>query len=334
MTTNAPTFQPDTSGLFVAALDCIPRDRHNRAPGIHGDLLHRLIGREMQSDGTALLVVLPYQGRPRTVAADEPHRVLGIAEARTFDLAAWQRTTRQAEADRQAAAVVRLRRQSIRAALQQQLIITTGARDMRFGDLVVEVNAEGRRFTDELISDGLARTLDEGVLVTTHETTVELGAWPYLGRTGPARFTPAAPGVRVLVYGCPSGGGGTLGRAGRCPVAGYVTAGPDRWVAYAAHTHTGRQLELIGPGVPGTWEESVDGQDVAEWVEWQRNSAEAVEQVRQAEAIRAALTEQLRTAYAITPTTAAELAVCQGLAAQGECYEVEGSYVLAKATRR
>lgn len=332
MTTNTPTFQPDTSGLFVAALDCTPRNRH-MASGVHGDLLHRLIGREIQPDGSALLVVLPYQGRPRTVGADEPHRILSYAEARTFDLAAWQRTTRQADADRQAAAGMRLRRQSMREALEHQLVIATGAREVRIGDLVIEQNNEGHRFADELIAEGLARTLDEGLLVTTHETTVELSAWPYLGRTGPARFTPAAPGVRVLVYGCPSGGGGTLGRAGRCPVAGYVTAGRDRWVAYAAHTHTGRQLELIGPGVPGAWEESVDGLDVAEWIEWQRDAAEAVERARQVEAIRSAVVEQLRTAYAITPTTDAELAVCQGLAAQGECYEVEGSFVLAKAPR-
>lgn len=324
--TQPSRFEPDTSGLLVAALDCQSRETYLGRP----DLLHRLIGRERQDDGSARLVVLPYAGTPRTLGNDEPHRVLNQRQARTFDLADWQRATRLEEQDRRDALEVRHRRQSLKAQLTSELVILTGPSSLRIDGRDVPTNSETHRVAQELIADGLAHTVSDGVLVTAQPAPVELSSWSYLNTSGPATFTAAERrGLRMLVHGCPTRRGET-GRAGSFPVVGLVTAPDGRsWFAYIATTALSRSLELLGEGVPGTWANPEPGIDIAEWVELQDRAAEHLAQAQALESARAGVRDRLFSEYAITPRTEAERAACEEIAASGDCYETEGSYVLA-----
>lgn len=317
-----PRFTPDHTGSFVAALDCQVADRlrygHSKA------LLHRLIGREQQDDGSERLVVLTTDG-PRNIDPDEPHLVMTHAEEKGFDFVAWRSDERGALRDRERAARLNAQKNAARERLRWQLVMNTGPATMEFNGAQVSVNNEAQRIASELIAEGLGRSLGDGYVVTTEAQNVDLSRWPYLNRQGTGTFTPVTrSGLRLLVHGTP-GKDGLAVASGRYPVVGTVTAHVDgtEWTAY------GVGVQLVGPGVAGTWDTRA-GLDVREWVNERKEEDERRRDAEAAEAARPWLRDALLTRYAYRPRNDIERAVCADLAREGLCYEVEGSYVLVR----
>ncbi len=337
-----PAFTPDTNGLYVVTLDTpIPAGRGVRTSG-WSHMIPRLIGRHRAADGSTRLVILPLGGHPRHVEPDEPHRILTAAEANTFDVRTWRRVERQAAADAHSAELLNARRREWRAQLLHALVLDAGprmldartARDLGLAPDTISDWSHG--IADELIADGLARTLDDTHIVTTQHVDVELSRWPYLGIVGQAVFAPAPRGTRVLVHAAPASSGGVV-RSGRFPVIGTVTLkGAESWTAYLAQTRphgglTVASVELVGPHVPGYWESADAGQDVREWVDARQRADEELATLSAVAQSVERLREELLAQYAVTPRNAAETAACDQLAAEGLCYPTDGSYVLARA---
>jgi hypothetical protein len=265
----------------------------------------------------------------------EPHRVLTDAEAKAFDLAAWKHDERQAQRDQRAAAAARDRRQSARNELQHGLILSIGPTTMNLDGKVIKVNEEAHRIAADLIADGLARFLDDGYLVTTKPTEVSLSDWPYLGVSGSALFTPATRGARILTHSTPCVALGQPGyppvvASGRFLVIGHVSRDGDQWTAYLGLTPWGTyQVELVGPGCPGTWNEDTNGVNAQDWVDTQRETDRQVQAAETLLNLQAEIRARLLTSYAYTPRGELEEAACRELVGTGFAYMVEGSCVLA-----
>lgn len=315
---NGATFEPDPAAPLIATLTGTPADRHRGTP----DVLERLIGRERQPDGSARLVVLPYAGTPRKLDPAEPYRILTTkAEARAFDLATWQFDQRE-----------QLRAQSRAKARAQAL---KDARESLRRDLALTPPTED--IEADIVAAGLARRLDSapGQLILVAPAQVNLSGWPYVGCSGTALFTPAAAGHHLLTHGTPTRRddymSGAAVRSGRSPVIGHLELDGQTWTAYLGSLHkhglSSRSVELVGPGVAGTWTE-YEGQDVGEWVSacWEEATREA-DAVRLNEAL-AGLRGRLLTEYAVTPATQDEQAAGEVLKREGIAYEMEGTLVL------
>lgn len=320
-------FEPDLTGSFVATLDALVYDRHGvpgRGSGGPGGraMLHRLIGRERQQDGSERLVVAPFNGCPRQIHPDEPHRIVSADEERGFDYAVWCSDERQAERDRLAVARLHEQREALRDRLRHALAINAVR-----ADSMSSADQDAQRNTADLLAEGCARRLGDGVVVLATPVDVQLDRWPYLGRTGTGTFTPATgSGQRLLVHGAPSRRDGLVRPSGRYPVVGTVTAHDDGtvWTAYGA------PAELVGPGVAGVWDEQAVV-DVREWVNARRTEDErAQERQRVAETVEW-MRQALLTRYAVYPRNDTERAACRELAAEGLCYELDDSFMLLRS---
>lgn len=319
-----PSFEPDFTGQFVAALDVYVPDQR-RYSGSR-PVMHRLIGRETLTDGSERLIVLPYEGVPRPLDPDEPHRLLTAAEAREFDYLGWRDDERQSLRDRRRSRELTARRQAMRAQLEAALVVYLGANSVRQPDgSTFRPNEDSHDTASELIAAGEARTVGDW-LVTNRPASVDLSRWRYLDTEGRALFTPISGGRRLLVHRTPARNGSQI-PTDRYPVCGDVTREGDTWTAYLAPAG----VELVGPGVRGTWEFDT-GADASAWFDARRDEDTAEREAAAVAAVRDKVRARLLSDYGVTPRTDAERTVCEELRREGEAYEVEGTYVLARAT--